>query len=106
MHALSGGSAAASNRAVKAHDGGHHAIDLLGGFFFVGFDVPGRVGADEDVVHLTFRHRCIPEQTGNTDRNLGIKIPGRGCRGASCRVVETYRGSSSGLEPIITAANP
>ena len=36
--------------------------------------------------------------------NLGIKIPGRRCRGASCRVVETYRGSSSGLEPIITAA--
>ena len=33
-------------------DGGHHAVDLLGGFFFVGFDVPGRVGADEDVVHL------------------------------------------------------
>lgn len=52
MHALSVGSAAASNRAVEAHDGDHHAVDLLGGFFFVGFDVPGRVGADEDVVHL------------------------------------------------------
>ncbi|WP_304025208.1 hypothetical protein [Rothia mucilaginosa] len=51
-HAFSGGSAAASNRAVEAHNSGHHAVDLLGGFFFVGFDVPGRVGADEDVVHL------------------------------------------------------
>lgn len=40
------------NRAVEAYDGGHHAVDLLGGFFFVGFDVPGRVGADEDVAHL------------------------------------------------------
>lgn len=28
MHALSGGSTAASNRAVEAHDGGHHAVDL------------------------------------------------------------------------------
>ena len=52
IHALSGGSAAASNRAVETHDGGHHAVDLLGGFFFVGFDGPGRVGADEDVVRL------------------------------------------------------
>ena len=52
IHALSGGSTAASNRAVEAHDGGHHAVDLLGGFFFVGFDGPGRVGADEDVVRL------------------------------------------------------
>ena len=52
MHALSVGSAAAFNRAVEAHDGGHHAVDLLGGFFFVGFDDPGRVGADEDVVRL------------------------------------------------------
>lgn len=52
IHALNGGPTAASNRAVKAHDGGHHAVDLLGGFFFVGFDDPGRVGADEDVVHL------------------------------------------------------
>lgn len=52
IHALSGGSTAASNYAVKAHDGGPHTIDLLGGFFFVGFNVPGRVGADEDVVHL------------------------------------------------------
>ena len=42
IHALSGGSTAASNRAV----------DLLGGFFFIEFDVPGSVGADEDVVHL------------------------------------------------------
>ena len=33
MHALSVGSAAAFNRAVEAHDGGHHAVDLLGGFF-------------------------------------------------------------------------
>lgn len=52
IHALSGGSTAASHRAVETRDGGHHAVDLLGGFFFVGFDVPGRVGADEDVVHL------------------------------------------------------
>ena len=52
MHALSVGSAAAFNRAVEAHDGGHHAVDLLSGFFFVGFGGPGRVGADEDVVHL------------------------------------------------------
>lgn len=52
IHALSGGSAAASNREVEAHDGGHHAVDLLGGFFFAGFDVPGRVSAAEDVVHL------------------------------------------------------
>ena len=52
IHTLSGGSTAASNRAVEAHDSGHHAVDLLGGFFFVGFDGPGRVGADEDVVRL------------------------------------------------------
>ena len=52
IHALSGGSTAASNREVEAHDSGHHAVDLLGGFFFVWFDVPGMVGADEDVVHL------------------------------------------------------
>lgn len=52
IHALSGGSAAASNHAVEAHDSGHHAVDLLGGFFLVGFDVPGRVSADEDVAHL------------------------------------------------------
>ena len=52
IHALSGGSTAASNRAVEAHDSGHHAVDFLGGFFFVGFDVPGRVSADEDAVHL------------------------------------------------------
>lgn len=52
IHALSSESTAASNRAFEAHDGGHHAVDLLGGFFFVGFDVPSRVGADEDVVHL------------------------------------------------------
>ena len=49
IHALSGGFAAASNRAVEAHDGGPHSVDLLGGFFFVGFDGPGGVGADEDV---------------------------------------------------------
>jgi len=52
IHALSGGSTAASNRAVKAHDGGHHSVDLLDGFFFVGFDGPGGVGANEDVAHL------------------------------------------------------
>ena len=70
MHALSGGSAAASNRAVKAHDGGHHAIDLLGGFFFVGFDVPGRVGADEDVVHLNLSTPVHPR----TDRQYRPKL--------------------------------
>lgn len=52
IHTLSGGSTTTSNRAVEAHDGGHHTVDLLDGFFFVGFDVPGRVGADEDVVRL------------------------------------------------------
>lgn len=57
IHTLSGGSTAASNRAVEAHDGGHHAVDLLGGFFFVGFDVPGRAGADEDVVHHPSQNR-------------------------------------------------
>ena len=73
MHALSVGSAAAFNRAVEAHDGGHHAVDLLGGFFFVGFDVPSSVGADEDVVHLNLSTPVHPR----TDRQLGIKIPGR-----------------------------
>ena len=63
MHALSGGSVAASNRAV----------DLIGGFFFIEFDVPGRVGADEDVVHLNLSTPVHPR----TDRQLGIKIPGR-----------------------------
>ena len=52
MHALSVGSAAAFNRAVEAHDGGHHAVALLGGCFFVEFDGRGRVGADEEVVRL------------------------------------------------------
>ena len=62
MHALSGGSTAASNRAVKAHDSGHHAVDLLGGFFLVGFDVPGRVGADEDIVHHPPRNPALTRE--------------------------------------------
>ena len=47
--------------------------------------------------HLITRSRPMMAATTpvrpKTDRKLGIKIPGRGCREASCRVVETYRGS-------------
>jgi len=62
IHALSSESAAASNRAFEAHDGGHHAVDLLDGFFFVGFDVPGKVGADEDIVHHPPRNPALTRE--------------------------------------------
>ena len=42
----------ATNRTVKSHDEGNRPINLLRAFCFVCLDVPGRVGADEDVVHV------------------------------------------------------
>jgi len=48
---------AAPDRAVQRHDRGHRAVDLLGGLLLVRLDVPGGVGADEDVVHHPPEHR-------------------------------------------------
>ena len=48
---------AAADGAVKRHDSGDGSVDLLGGFFLVGFDVARRVGADVDVVHHPAENR-------------------------------------------------
>ena len=36
---------------MERHNGCHRTINLLCGFFFVSFDVSGRVGTDENIIH-------------------------------------------------------
>ena len=47
----------AANRSVKRHNGRHSAVNLLGGLFLISLDVPGRVGANVDVVHIPTQNR-------------------------------------------------
>lgn len=56
--------AGASDGSVQGHDGGDDAVDLLGALLLVGFDVPGRVGADVDVVHHPRQDLVAPRAAG------------------------------------------
>lgn len=51
---------AAADCTVKSHDHCNRAVDFFCTFFLVRFDIPGRVGADEDVIHHPAECRCPP----------------------------------------------
>jgi hypothetical protein len=51
-HYASSGFVAAADCPVKRHDGCNRAVDLLRRFFLVCLDFSGRIGADEDVIHI------------------------------------------------------
>jgi len=58
--------------------GCHGTIDFLCGFFFIRLDVPGRVGADEDVVHHPSEDRMTTVGNALLQHQLHQLLSGRG----------------------------
>ena len=46
-----------ANGSVQSHNRGNGTVNLLRGFFLVCLDVSGRVGSDEDIVHIPSENR-------------------------------------------------
>ena len=67
----------AADRPVERHDGRDGSVDLLGGLLLVRLDVPGGVGADEDVVHVPAQHRVPAVREPLFQRQLHELLRGR-----------------------------
>ena len=65
------------DRTIQRHDGRDGSVYFFCAFFFVGLDIPGRIGADRHVVHHPAQHRVAAVGQLSFQRQLQQFLGGR-----------------------------